>query len=428
MEAASKRTPVVTAFVHSDGKIALVKRSEKVRTYQGCWAAFSGYVERTPLGQAYQEIEEEAGLLESDVRLAGIGIPLEVDDDQTGDRWLVFPFLFELVEGAQIETDWEASELAWFAPGEISALQAVPGLHAALKRVWPAFGTAELWRDLGKLAMDTESGATELGRMGLEALGRFVQEDWPKLDRHDLLKTVRALAATRPVMGVFPGLAARLLLAMEREAGEFQLDALITELIGEVNDASVLSVTAAADALHDVRRLFTLSYSETVMDAILAWAYDESVVVIAESAPGMEGRALAESLSDQGVVVEIIADGDIKAAIGTVDAVLVGCDSITSTKELLNKIGTLTAVQAANASGIPSYAIAQTFKIAPPGWPIFLEPQKSEERGGTIAFELTPFSSFQAVFTEEGALTEGRLEEIQDDLGSVELMPQPVVR
>lgn len=418
-----ERIGVVTAFVHSEGKIALVRRSEKVRTYKGCWASFSGYVEQAPLAQAYQELSEEARLSESDLRLEGIGIPLEVDDDQSGARWLVFPFLFGLRENAEIKTDWEADELRWFEHGELSELQAVPGLLSALRRVWPPFGTDELWGDLKKIATDTESGATDLARKALETLGRFIQTNWDDLDRHDLLRTVRALAATRPVMGVFPDLAARLLLGMQSESGEYSLDALITELIGEIEDSTDLSVAAAADALRDVSRLFTLSYSKTVMDAILEWASNDSVVVVAESKPGMEGQLFAENLSKQGICVEILADADITAAVPLVDAVLVGCDSITADRQVLNKVGTHRAVEAANSSGVPSYAIAQSFKIAPPGWPVFLEPQKSEQQGGTIAFDLTSFSSFQAVFTEEGALSEGHLQEIQEELGSVDLIP-----
>lgn len=428
MESTPQRTPVVTAFVYHGGEVALVKRSDRVKTYQGKWAAFSGYVEHAPLQQAYIELAEEAALSESQVKLMGIGIPLEVDDDRDGSRWLVLPFIFKLEEGAKIEIDWEAEGIGWFTADDIESMDTVPGLSQALKRVWPVFGSEELWRDLGAVAMNTREGATELARLGLEALGRFVQGRWDTLDHRQLVRVIRGFAATRPVMGVFPDLAARLLLGMEREGGEFQLDALITEMIGEINDATALSVDAVGDALQSVQRLFTVSYSEAVREAIMNWESDDSVVIIAESAPRLEGIALGENLADHGINVETVADADIAAAVETADAVLVGCDSITGTKEVINKVGTRAAVEAANKAGIPSYAIAETIKIAPPEWPIFLEPEKFEEEGKTPhgaekVFDLTPFSGFQAVFTEEGALSAGRLSEIQSDLGSVQLIP-----
>ena len=425
--------PVVTAFAYRGDKIILIKRSERVGTYPGHWAAFSGYIERLPLNQARTELLEEAGLIVGHTHLRGIGIPFPVDDIEAGHRWLVFPFLFKLEDGVEIKTDWETAEWGWFSPEEIPALKAVPGLDKVLDRVWPPFGDQEFWNGLEAVAADTDHGATELARRGLQALGGYVQAYDLKLDRHGLLRAVRAFAACRPSMGVFPNLAARLLLAIEREGGEYDLDVLITELLSAVEDATDLSVASGIDCLGQHERLFTLSYSEAVRDAILEWHKGDREVIVGESSPKKEGIQLSHYLCEHGVNARTVADSDIEAAVAEVDAVVVGCDALTSTG-LINKIGTRRAVMKAKEAGIASYAIAQTFKILPPEWPVFIERQApadidssaTEEKGGHI-FDLTPLDAFTAVQTDDGRLTTRKLAEIQSELASVELLPEPAL-
>lgn len=424
-----ERIPVVTAFAYQGKKIALIKRSEEVGTYRGFWAAFSGYIERLPLNQARTELKEEAGLSANEAQLSGIGIPFPVDDDETGARWLVFPFLFKLEEGVEIETDWEAAEWGWFSGGDLSSLKTVPGLDKALDSVWPPFGDQQFWDGLEAVATDTAHGATELARRGLVALGGFVEAYDPKLDRHTLLRSIRAFAACRPSMGVFPDLAARLLLAIERQGGEFVFDELVKELLEAVDDATDLSVVSGVDCLGQHDRLFTLSHSEVVRDAVLKWHKGDREVVAAESLPKKEGVEFAHYLCEHGVNARVIADSDIEAAVAEVDAVLVGCDALTS-NGLVNKVGTCRAVLKAKEAGIPAYAIAQTFKVMPPEWPAFLEshapadldPLALVEKGSPI-FDLTPLDAFTGIYTEEGRLTNKRLAEIESELASVELIP-----
>jgi translation initiation factor 2B subunit (eIF-2B alpha/beta/delta family) len=432
METPAGRVPVVTAFAHRGDKVALIRRSECVGTYKGAWAGFSGYIERLPLNQARLELEEEAGVAPEDARLTGIGIPLPIDDAQAGHKWLVFPFLFRLADEVEIKTDWEAEEWRWFAPEEVGGLDTVPGLKRALDRVWPPFGDSEFWDGLAAVATDTTHGATELARRGLAALGGYVQDVGKKLDRLELLRAIRAFAATRPAMGVFPDLAARLMLGMEREGGQFDFDELVTELLGVVEDSTDLSADEAAAGLRGKRKLFTLSYSEAVRDAILRWHTDESRVIVAESCPACEGKALAEYLSRHRVCVDVIPDSETASAIQEVDAILVGCDAITDSDEALNKAGTFPSVAAANEAGVPAYAVAQVFKIVPPGWPVFLElqspgdldPSADMKLTGSPRFDLTPLSRFEGIFTEEGLLTQERLSQIRSDLASVELIPR----
>ncbi|MHB0998037.1 MAG: NUDIX domain-containing protein [Armatimonadota bacterium] len=425
MESIDEIIPVVTAFVYSGDKIALVKRSNEVSTYKGLWAGFSGYIERLPLEQAWHELVVEAGLSRDQIKLKGIGIPLFVNDEYYSKKWLVFPFLFKLIKSAEIKLDWEASELEWITADQLSDKETVPGLSDALKRVWPNFGDQQFWDGLEEIATNKTHGATSLARKGLEVLGGYVQVNEVNLDRHKLLRAIRAFAAVRPVMGVFPNLASRLLLGMERDDGRFGIDVLITELIGAVNDSTALSVNNTIEGIKNKKKIFTLSYGEAVKNSLIEWNDENKSVIIAESLPGKEAFTLDECLRENGVDVSMVPDSEIEEAVKGCDAVLVGCDAITENNEIQNKAGTRIAVQTAAESSIPVYTVTQTFKITPPGWPTYIEREDSEEAKthGQQLFDLTPIEWFHEVFTEEGSLTIGRLNQIRDELGSVELIP-----
>ena len=114
----------------------MLRRSEQVGKYQGSWAGVSGYVEKTPDEQALIEITEETGLGKGDIRLIRKGKPLEIQDEELGVRWVVYPFLFHINDRDRVKIDWEHKELKWIKPGEISRFNTVPGLKETLGRVY----------------------------------------------------------------------------------------------------------------------------------------------------------------------------------------------------------------------------------------------------------------------------------------------------
>ena len=144
-DTSNQPTRVVTSFLlrptPEGDRVLLLRRSGRVRTYQGAWGGVSGYLEPgvTPLEQAYTEIREETGLPREAVRLLRTGEPLEFRDEALGQAWRVYPFLFALDEAAQIATDWETTEHSWTAPRELAAgaIATVPQLAEALARVYP---------------------------------------------------------------------------------------------------------------------------------------------------------------------------------------------------------------------------------------------------------------------------------------------------
>lgn len=130
------RVEVVTSFLVRDGRILLLRRSDRVGTYRGKWAAVSGFLEGdAPVDRAVTEVREELGIGEAAVTLEAVGEPLPVDDEAAGRRWLVHPFRFALSADSEIRLDWEHIDMRWIDEEMLSSMDTVPGLRRAWELV-----------------------------------------------------------------------------------------------------------------------------------------------------------------------------------------------------------------------------------------------------------------------------------------------------
>jgi ADP-ribose pyrophosphatase YjhB (NUDIX family) len=126
---------VVTSFLLNRGKVLLVRRSNRVGSYQGLWSGISGFLEDAPpLQQAMQEVFEETSVAGSAIQLIAEGEPLEVHDYEQQMCWVVHPFLFEIDDWGEVRLDWENTELCWVTPEQLQDFHTVPQLAEALRR------------------------------------------------------------------------------------------------------------------------------------------------------------------------------------------------------------------------------------------------------------------------------------------------------
>lgn len=133
------RNDIVTAFIEYQGKILLLRRSQKVKTMKGKWAGVSGYIEKSeaPVRRALAEIQEETGLANENIEILEEGKPLEAADNMRPDNitWVVHPFYFR-ANTDEIRLDWEHDAYKWINPAEIENYDTVPRLKEAFDRVW----------------------------------------------------------------------------------------------------------------------------------------------------------------------------------------------------------------------------------------------------------------------------------------------------
>nr|BBH89565.1 hypothetical protein KTC_43160 [Thermosporothrix sp. COM3] len=129
-----RKTHVVTCFLmrtdERPARILLARRSQRVGSYNGAWAGISGFVEEgmTSLEQAYTEIQEETGLNRDQLRLLKTGAVVQHVDEALGRHFFIHPFLFEVVPPFTIQPDWEATEMRWIVPDELTRFETVPKL------------------------------------------------------------------------------------------------------------------------------------------------------------------------------------------------------------------------------------------------------------------------------------------------------------
>jgi ribose 1,5-bisphosphate isomerase len=362
-------TPVVTAFLElADGRVLVLRRSEKARSYPGAWSGVSGYLEGSePLERALTEIAEETGLAGSDVELLGTGEPFAVDS------WLVHPFLFRCLEPERVTLNHENAEARWVEPGALRALQTVPALEEA-------YVHAKLAERVDRVANDDVHGASWLAKEAVEAVGEAIELG------EDPVEVGRKMIEARPAMGAIAGALGRVLAAGRTP-----------EQIAEEARALVAARERAAKAIAVMLGpyiegvVMTHSASATVREALLHTPPDRVVCTVSE--PVGEGRTLADDLRAAGLTVELVDDPDAEHAVATVNLLLVGADTVFRDGSLVNKIGTAGMAKAAKKAGVAVVVACEVIKLSP----------EAPRDPGEERFDLTEPEHIDMFVTEEGA-------------------------
>jgi 8-oxo-dGTP pyrophosphatase MutT (NUDIX family) len=124
---------VVSNFIfYSTGtsrRLLLLKRSEKVRNYQGLWCTVSGSIDGNESASrcAIREIGEEIGVPESDLTCIHEGSEMIVEATERQIHWHVTPFIWSIAQD-KVTIDWEHTEYKWIDPDDLNQYELVPDL------------------------------------------------------------------------------------------------------------------------------------------------------------------------------------------------------------------------------------------------------------------------------------------------------------
>lgn len=133
----SDKAPVLICFIKYQDNILLLKRSDKVRTYQGLWNTVAGYLdELKPVVQkTHEEVSEEIGVGKKNILKTKLGNPFEFYDKDIKKTWIIFPILIELKFRPVIKLDWEHTDYKWIKPSQIKEYNIIPNLDKTLSKV-----------------------------------------------------------------------------------------------------------------------------------------------------------------------------------------------------------------------------------------------------------------------------------------------------
>lgn len=136
----SDTAPVIVIFIKYKDKIILLKRSDKVRTYQGKWNTVAGYLdEMKPINEKIlQELREELKIKKSNILSIRLGEPYTFKDVkvEVNKTWIVHPILIELKKKPEIKLDWEHIKYQWIKPGGLKNFETVPDLSKSFDNLF----------------------------------------------------------------------------------------------------------------------------------------------------------------------------------------------------------------------------------------------------------------------------------------------------
>lgn len=126
---------MLNVVVYYEGKILIVKRSQKVGTYRGLWNGISGFIDEPKSIEEFakQELMEEVAFDERVIASMGVCRPYEVDDQGIGRTWVVYPVLVMLRQKPAITLDWEHTDFAWINPEALKGYEYVKDFDVSVR-------------------------------------------------------------------------------------------------------------------------------------------------------------------------------------------------------------------------------------------------------------------------------------------------------
>ena len=249
------------------------------------------------------------------------------------------------------------------------------------------------------IAGDRTSSASRLARVGLETMALATLEGAGRKDPAVLTEIARQISNAQPAMAIVHNvvhLFARLV-AEGHEPME-----VLREIHAELDSARERIGKTFLKVAPDKATVLTISHSESVRSCLLAAHGKRRIagVLVMESGPTLEGRAMAKILEGDGLPATVIPDDQGPVRIGDAAYALVGADAVLRDGSVVNKKGTLALARAASTGGKPLYVACETLKFDARfdagTWP-----------GGRTMdlFDLVPGNLVTTVVTERGTYT-----------------------
>jgi translation initiation factor 2B subunit (eIF-2B alpha/beta/delta family) len=230
-----------------------------------------------------------------------------------------------------------------------------------------------------RVATDDRHGASWLAREAVEAVAEAIELG------EDPLPLARELAWARPAMGAIAGALGRVI-AAGRSPEQMAAEARATV---EARERAATTI-AVLSAPYNEGVVMTHSASATVKEALLHTPPERVVCTVSD--PGGEGRELAEELRAEGLTADVVDDPDADHAVGTVNLLLIGADTVFRDGSLVNKVGTTDLAKEAKKAGVPVMVACEVIKLSP-----------AEARDpGEERFDLTEPRYIDRYVTEEG--------------------------
>lgn len=264
-----------------------------------------------------------------------------------------------------------------------------------------------------KIASIEIQGARNIAIAAIKA----IQEILPSSDLKQLEENCALLAKVRPVEPALRNSLSMILKSFKKGGSQAALEK-SSEILDSLDSSRSKIAENGSALIKDGFVILTHCHSSTAI-GILKKAKEDGrkfEVICTETRPVFQGRKTALELASLGIPVTMVVDSAVNFFISQADLVLVGCDAITGSGGIVNKIGTSAIALVAKNAGVPFYSASELIKFDPDTkYPESIEMRNPKEivddpRFEKVnvlnpAFDLTRPKLIKGIITEAGIFT-----------------------
>lgn len=255
---------------------------------------------------------------------------------------------------------------------------------------------------------DNKSGSTEIAMKVLDFYS-LVNPESISMDR-----VYREISSSHIGMGLVRNLNSLLHATLSNDP--LKLGDTVIKLRRDITDQSIESLRNFSGILEDSETVATISNSSAVRETLLKYRDHVSMVYVLEGRPGMEGHALAETLSERGVDAKVVTDSSVQMVSKVCSKAISGSDSILADYTLVHKNGTFPLFLGMKYFGKRNYSLSIDLKFETQftisNYPVFREHAATEITRLPIAvsnsyYDMTSANLITAYVTNGGVISPG---------------------